>query len=117
MDLADVVHGTVEQPLGIDLAFAAQRETIESARASDIGKHRLGGRQAPGIDEAAEHRIDFALHLLGVIWVARDSVLKKGQPFGSCSGRVRERLRDLWYVLFNFHISRRVRSRLRLLSA
>jgi hypothetical protein len=31
MDLADVVHDTVKQPLGIDLAFAAQREAIESA--------------------------------------------------------------------------------------
>lgn len=66
MDLADIVHDAIEQPLAVDFALAAQRETVESACARDIGKHGLRSRQPPGINEAAEEGVDLALHLLRV---------------------------------------------------
>jgi hypothetical protein len=41
MNLANIVHHAVEQPLGVHLALAAQRETVESPGAGDVGKHWL----------------------------------------------------------------------------
>jgi hypothetical protein len=36
MDLADVAHDAIEQPLAINFALTAQREALEPARSSDV---------------------------------------------------------------------------------
>ena len=46
LNLADVVHHTIEQPLGINLGFASEREAIEPLGVADIGERRLGGGEA-----------------------------------------------------------------------
>jgi hypothetical protein len=66
MNLANIVHHAVKQPLRVHLALAAQREAVESSRSSDIGKHRLGGRQPPGIDEAPERLNQFCASSSGM---------------------------------------------------
>jgi hypothetical protein len=44
-----------------------QRKAIKrERRVCNIGEHRLRRGKPPGVDEAAEHRINFALHLLRV---------------------------------------------------
>jgi hypothetical protein len=37
MNLANIVHHAVEQPLRVHLALAGQRETVESPGAGDVG--------------------------------------------------------------------------------
>src|SRR3989344_1751509 len=50
LNLADVVHHTIEQPLGINLGFASEREAIEPLGVADIGERRLGGGEAAVAD-------------------------------------------------------------------
>jgi hypothetical protein len=66
MNLANIVHHAVKQPLRVHLAPAAQRETVESQGARDIRKHGLGGRLSPGIDEASERLNQFCASSSGM---------------------------------------------------
>lgn len=38
LHLADIVHQAVEQPLRVDLAFAAQAEALEPVHAAHVGE-------------------------------------------------------------------------------
>ncbi|HET9043527.1 MAG TPA: hypothetical protein VFN70_10295, partial [Burkholderiales bacterium] len=62
LQLADVVHHAVEQPLGVQLLLAAQAEAAQPVRAADVGEHRLHGSQPPAVLETAVLGVDLALH-------------------------------------------------------
>lgn len=62
VQLADVVHQAIEQPLGVDLALAAQAEAPEFVRATDVGKHRLHGAEPAAVLIAPMFGVDLALH-------------------------------------------------------
>lgn len=62
LNLAEVMHQTVEQPLGIDLGFASQRKAIEALGRTQVREHGLDGGQAALVDLFAFERVDLALH-------------------------------------------------------
>jgi hypothetical protein len=65
MHLQEVMHSAVEEPLDVHLPFASEGEPIESEGGAYVGEYRLRGCESSIIDEAALHRIDLPLHLLG----------------------------------------------------
>lgn len=65
LDLAEVVHQAVEQPLPVDLGFASKREAIESFGMADVGKRGLGGGEPSLIYLFAEGGVDLAFHFGG----------------------------------------------------
>ena len=52
-DLSDVMYHTIQFPLGIDLASAAQRKPVHAHRVHDVGEHRLDGTHAPAVEVPA----------------------------------------------------------------
>lgn len=63
--LLDVVDQTVERPLRVDLASAAQREAIQPLVVTEIAEHRLDGGEPSAIVTAALGAVDLAPHLAG----------------------------------------------------
>lgn len=62
MQFADVVHETVELPLGCDLASASMTEPIESMRAAQVREHRLDDPQPLTVSMPPDFAIDLTLH-------------------------------------------------------
>jgi len=46
LNLPDIVHLAVQQPLPVDLKFAPQRKAIQAFGRTQIGKDRLNGGKA-----------------------------------------------------------------------
>lgn len=58
---------TIQLPLSLDLASAAQTETFEAFIGTDVGKHRLDHRQALTVDCLALVGVDTVFHPVGVV--------------------------------------------------
>lgn len=71
LDLADIVHQAVEQPLAVDLGLASEGKTIKAFGGTQIGEHRFGSRKAALIDVLPECGIDSAFHLRGESFARR----------------------------------------------
>ena len=52
LQLADVVHEAIKQPLGVDLGLAAQAEAPQAVSVSDVGEHRLDDSETPTLNHA-----------------------------------------------------------------
>ena len=52
LQLADVVHEAIKQPLGVDLGLAAQAEAPQAVSVSDVGEHRLDDSETPALNHA-----------------------------------------------------------------
>src|SRR5262245_33234699 len=62
LQLADVVHQAIEQPLIVDFACAAQRESSESTAAAEVAEYRLHDSQPSSVEVAPLLGVDLALH-------------------------------------------------------
>ena len=60
--LLDVVHETVQVPLRVHLALAAQVEPVQPLVVPDVGKHRLHGAHALAVQAPASGRVDSRAH-------------------------------------------------------
>lgn len=49
LQLADVVHEAIEQPLCVHLGRTAQAEALQAPSVSDVGEHGLDGAQASSV--------------------------------------------------------------------
>lgn len=65
-ELLDVVHHTVELPLGIHFALASERKAIKALVVAQVAKHGLHGGNAPAVKRPALCRVDAPSHRLGV---------------------------------------------------
>ena len=65
MDLQEVMHRAVEEPLDIHLPFSPEGESIEPQGRADMGKDRLCGGEPLVVNETTFRRIDLPLHFLG----------------------------------------------------
>lgn len=65
MDLQEVMHRAVEEPLNVHLPFASEGESIQPEGGADMGKNRFCGGESSVVDETTFQGINLALHLLG----------------------------------------------------
>ncbi len=63
VDLGQVMHNAVEQPLRIHLRLSSQAEPIQSQDGSDVRKGRLGYRQPTIVNQSTREGVDLAPHL------------------------------------------------------
>ncbi len=64
MNLCQVIHDAVEQPLRIHLSLSPQSESIQPHYGKDVGKWRLSCLESSIVDKTTSYRIDLAFHLL-----------------------------------------------------